>query len=179
MPQAKMIWILFGDLAGFDDYSVELTKRYELHRSACADKGYYLGFSQPKGTSKTGFLNHVRDETTYAVVWHSHGTNESRDRSSGKVLVERGSIVSADSLIISPDELGSSVSTNLRAAALWGCLVGRNHDWKDKFRLKSENYGFLATPNYIRRPYDFSNPGFSFVDGRGQSTFSGWLENIL
>jgi hypothetical protein len=178
MPQAKMIWILFGDLVGFDDYRAALTEHYELHRSACGEKGYYLGYSQPQGTSKIGFLNHLRDDATYAIVWHSHGTNERRDSRTGEVLVDRGSIVAADDLTISPAEIGP-VSTNLRAIALWGCLVGRNHDWEKKLKLKSENYAFLADPNYIRRPYDYSNQGVSFAKGRGQSTFSGWLENIL
>jgi hypothetical protein len=171
MADAKMVWVLFGNMSNLDDLRSKVATAYLRHKQKLDEKGYYLGIPPMPGTSKHGFLNYIADDTTHAVVWNSHGNLGGR--------FPDGALVAADNQAITPTDV-ARVSKNLRAVALWGCLMGRVQGWRESFRLqKAPRTAFLASNNFHFDSLPNANPMYTFPITGGEASFDWWIENLL
>ncbi len=122
---AKTIWILFGDMSGFESDVVKLKSAYKFHNSVVTDTGYTLGIPDYL-QSKQAFQNLIGDTATHGFVWHSHGVYDRNGE-------PRGFLADKDKQLIKPSDLARK-SPNMEFAALFGCAVAKDtaayYAWK-------------------------------------------------
>ena len=145
-----------------------------------------------RGLSGRAFLRYSVDDSTWAVVFHSHGNR-------------LGELVGGLGETISPSDV-NVVSRNLQFAALWGCdLQHAGQQWRRRLgldarcpsdsarRLAAHPTGVLAEDYDLGAvsikppPIEFINSSggakIDFVDGRGRRitshyTFPQWIAKL-
>lgn len=126
--KAKIVWILFGDMHGFEDSISTLRNIYKRYERSLQAKGYTLGMPKIL-SSKRGFLYHISVPATWALVWHSHGKYNLHSQ-------PKGNIVDIDQQVIRPTDV-KLASPNLHFVGLLGCgMAVQKSAWLQAFGLK-------------------------------------------
>jgi len=134
MPEgAKIIWILFGDMSGFEPDIGKLKSAYQYHNSVVTDHGYTLGIPDYLQSKQT-FLNLIGDTATHGFVWHSHGVYDSHGE-------PRGFLADKDQQSIKPGDLVRK-SPNMEFAALFGCAIAKDTTTYDAWKRACGLQGF-------------------------------------
>lgn len=114
---AKVIWILFGNMSGFEEDIARLKNAYRAHRSVVEGLEYTLGIPERPQTQRS-LKTLLVDVATRALVWHSHGAYNS----SGE---PKGHLVDRNSVEVKPSDVDGRRNT-LEFAALFGCGIAKS-----------------------------------------------------
>ena len=124
---AKIVWVLFGDMHDFENAIPTLRNIYKRYEKDLKKKGYTLGMAEGL-TSKRGFLSHISDPSTWALVWHSHGEYNNFNQ-------PKGNIADKDGQVIRPTDV-KETSPNLNFVGLLGCgMTVQKTAWLQVFGL--------------------------------------------
>lgn len=197
-PVVGAIWILFGDLRGFEEHEKLMREVYkkrqkEINEPSVLDvlldrPTHRLVCGLPTGTTtKQALLTYLSDPGTLALAWHSHGI-----RRNGSAT---GEVACANQEILGPGEI-KTVSPNLAFAAFIGCEVRANAAMEkawigalklDRFqdaarRFTASGEGVRLWDQWTLTGRTVSGYGRDFAEGTAsrfdQFKLSDWIEQL-
>jgi hypothetical protein len=136
--KVRAIYILFGDVKGYELLVPEMKEGYLKYKHRLEDKGYTLAIPEFY-CSKQALQYLVRDSATVGVVWDSHGFY-SGDNPLAELSDSKGESIKFSDI--------TGANKEMQVVALLGCGIGaRRQEWIKAFGLNrlSDARRFFAT----------------------------------